>query len=167
MAGSKTKPPAQSVPAPTRVRMQASYVPDGTKLKFLPWSFADTRLRRAHNYWVCSTRPDGRPHAAPVWGLWSERAFYFSTDPSSQKGRNLALNPAIVVHVESADEVVIIEGRAEVFELDKTLDAAYFRKYKVHLLGFEAPMVIFRVPAQVVMAWREKTFSASTTRWQF
>ncbi|MEI6136703.1 MAG: pyridoxamine 5'-phosphate oxidase family protein [Chloroflexota bacterium] len=28
------------------------------------------RLRTAMNYWIATTRPDGRPHAAPVWGVW-------------------------------------------------------------------------------------------------
>jgi general stress protein 26 len=147
--------------------MPAGYTPPGTKFKFLPWTFAELRLRRAHNYWVCSTRPDARPHAAPVWGLWLDGAFYFSTDPSSQKARNLAANPAAVVHVESGDEVVIIEGAAEPSQVTKTLDSAYFRKYKMHLIGFPAPMVMLRVSVHAVMAWREKTFSASTTRWQF
>ena len=155
------------VPAPTRVGMPAAYMPEGTKFKFLPWSFADTRLRRAHNYWVCSTRPDSRPHTAPVWGMWSDGAFFFSTDPSSTKARNLSANPAIIVHVESGDEVVIIEGTCSSCDVTKELDAAYFRKYKMHLIGFPAPMVMLRVNVAVVSAWREKSFSASTTRWQF
>src|SRR5262245_24575356 len=124
-----------TAPRPTRVRMPAGYTPPGTKTKFLSWSFADTRLRRAHNYWVCSTRPDARPHAAPVWGVWQDGAFYFSTDPSSRKARNLIANPAVVVHTESGDEVVIVEGSAVDCAITKALDAAYFRKYRVHLLG--------------------------------
>ena len=43
--------------------------------------------------WVCSTRPDGRPHAMPVWALWIDGALWFSTDPSSYKARNLARSP--------------------------------------------------------------------------
>ena len=65
----------------------------------LPWSWAEEQLRAARNYWVCSTRPDGRPHAMPVWGLWLDGAVLFSTDPSSRKGRNLTANPAAVVHL--------------------------------------------------------------------
>jgi pyridoxamine 5'-phosphate oxidase-like protein len=79
----------------------------------LPWSFASERLERSHNYWICTTRPDGRPHAMPVWGVWVEGALYFSTAPSSVKARNLGRNPALVVHLESGDECVILEGVAE------------------------------------------------------
>ena len=166
-AAGKGKAGKLVIPTPTRVGMPAGYTPDGTKFKFLPFSFADTRLRRAHNYWVCSTRPDMRPHTAPIWGLWMDAAFYFSTDPSSTKARNLSANPAIIVHVESGDEVVIVEGRCAPCELTKAHDTAYFRKYKHHLFGFPAPMVMLRVEVAVIMAWREKDFSSSTTRWTF
>src|SRR4051812_5465671 len=103
MPKSQTKSKARKlvVPLPSRVRMPPGYTPLGTKPKFLPWNFAEQRLRRAHNYWVCSTRPDRRPHAAPVWGLWRNGAFYFSTDPASRKARNLAANAAVLVHLES------------------------------------------------------------------
>lgn len=147
--------------------MPPGYTPPGTKTKFLPWTFAERRLKRSRNYWVCSTRPDGRPHAVPVWGLWLDGALWFSTDPSSRKAKNLASNPSVVIHLESGDEAVVVEGRASVTELTKRIDAQYFRKYAIHLIGFEAPMVVVRVVPNVVMAWREKDFSASTTRWKF
>lgn len=155
------------VPKATPVPLAAGYSPPGTQTKLLPWTFAETRLRRAHNYWVCSTRGDASPHAAPVWGLWLDAAFYFSTDPSSRKARNLSANAAAAIHLESGDEVVIVEGFATPVELSKAIDAAYFRKYKLHLFGFPAPMVLLRVEPAFVMAWREKQFPASATRWKF
>ena len=147
--------------------MPAGYRPPYTKTRFLQWSFAEARLRDAHNYWLCTTRADGRPHAVPVWGLWSARAFTFSTDPSSTKAKNIGRNPSVVVHVESGDEVVIVEGVAAEVALTPALDRQYFRKYAVHLIGFPAPSVIFRVAPVTVSAWREAEFSASTTRWSF
>ena len=62
----------------------------------LPWSWAAERLSQAHNYFVATARPDGRPHVMPVWGLWLDDAFYFSTGASSRKARNLAANPRCV-----------------------------------------------------------------------
>ena len=73
----------------------------------ISWEAVEEKLRKARNYWVSSTRPDGRPHAMPVWGLWLAGAFFFSTDPQSRKGRNLAVNPNVVVHLESGDDVTI------------------------------------------------------------
>ena len=100
-----------AAPRASRPRMGGYGVPQSTQ-GMLPWSFARERLERARNYWVCTVRPDGRPHAAPVWGVWAKNALYFETARTSQKARNLAANPAIVVHLESGDEVVIIEGTA-------------------------------------------------------
>jgi len=76
----------------------------------LPFSWVEDQLAAAHNYWVCSTRADGRPHAMPVWGLWVDGAVWFSTDPASLKARNLAARPEVVVHLESGDDVVVVEG---------------------------------------------------------
>ena len=36
-------------------------------------------LTAAPNYWISTTRLDSRPHARPVWGVWLDGAFYFST----------------------------------------------------------------------------------------
>jgi nitroimidazol reductase NimA-like FMN-containing flavoprotein (pyridoxamine 5'-phosphate oxidase superfamily) len=79
----------------------------------LTWEWALERLTASRNYWISTTRADGRPHAMPVWGLWLEGAVWFSTHPESQKGRNLAGRPEVVAHLESGDDVAIVEGVAE------------------------------------------------------
>ena len=172
-----SKPPARSIakkkkvdrlPTPVRPDMPSGYSPKGIEeMKFFPWDFAEQRLQASHNYWICSTRPDGRPHSIPVWGIWFDGAFYFSTDPVSRKATNLKSNPAISVHVESGNEPVILEGRVEAVKLDKKIDAAYHAKYKMHLVGFPGPMVIFRLKPITVLAWREKDFGTSATKWKF
>jgi nitroimidazol reductase NimA-like FMN-containing flavoprotein (pyridoxamine 5'-phosphate oxidase superfamily) len=78
----------------------------------LLWRWASDRLRRSHNYWIITTRPDGAPHAMPVWGLWLDDRFYFATGPQSRKSRNLASNPRCVVCNELAEAAVIVEGSA-------------------------------------------------------
>jgi general stress protein 26 len=156
-----------AMPTPMRPDMPQGYSAPGAKMKFVPWTFAQQRLTKSHNYWICSTRPDGRPHSAPVWGVWLEGAFYFSTDPDSHKGRNLKGNPAISVHVESGDEPVILEGRVEVVKLDKKIDAAYHRKYKMHLKDMPPPVTVYRLRPITVLAWREKDFGTSATKWKF
>lgn len=136
----------------------------------LPWADAVERLTASRNYWVVTTRPDGRPHAAPVWGLWLEGAVYFSTDRRSRKGRNLAANRELVVHLESGDDPVIVEGRAEEATDDglrRRLDDAYERKYGMRLLSHPGDVVIYGVRPRVAFAWRERDFPASATRWRF
>jgi general stress protein 26 len=137
----------------------------------LPLSHIDEQMRLSRNYWVCTTRSDGSPHAMPVWGVWFEAALFFSTDPNSRKGRNLAANPHIVIHLESGDDVVILEGIVQIIReaaLLKRADEAYFEKYQYHMVeNVEAPGLVYRVQAQVAYTWFEKNFPASATRWKF
>jgi hypothetical protein len=77
-----------------------------------PWAQIERWLSGARNYWVCTTRQDGRPHAKPVWGLWLDRSFVFSTHPETVTARDLRTNPEVAVHLESGDQVVILEGEA-------------------------------------------------------
>src|SRR5436305_12648196 len=102
---------ADNTPTSDRPSFQASYGVDrDARDEMLTWDEARRRLAESRNYWVCTTRSDGRPHVAPVWGLWMDEAFYFSTDASSVKGRNLAARPDVVVNLESGDDVVVVEG---------------------------------------------------------
>ena len=141
------------------------------RAKYLPFSHAEDRLARSRNYWICTTRADGRPHSIPVWGFWIDRAFYFGTARSSRKARNLAQNTALSVHLESGDDVVILEGTVvEVSPNEratrKKLDAASRAKYKMPLTTTPGETVLYRVQPCVVLAWTEKEFPKNATRWQ-
>src|SRR5438093_3876058 len=78
----------------------------------LPWSKVSELLASARTYWIASVRPDGRPHAMPVWGIWLDGAFYFSTGRHTSKARNLAANPRIAVNIESEGVAIVLEGDA-------------------------------------------------------
>jgi pyridoxine/pyridoxamine 5'-phosphate oxidase len=133
------------------------------------WSWVDDQLTRARNYWIASSRPDGRPHAMPVWGIWLDGQLVFGTDRDSRKGRNIAQNPAVVVHLDSGDEVVILEGVAEEVTDGAVLDAAdtaYHAKYDVHLVSAPGAVVIYAVRPKVAFAWLERDFFKAT-RWRF
>jgi len=124
--------------------------------KFLPFTHAEDRLTKSRNYWICTTRPDGRPHSIPVWGFWLEGALYFGTARSTRKARNLAHNPAISVHLESGDDVVILEGIAQEVNISdkstvKKLDAVSRAKYKMPLMVV-SEAVFFRVRPRFVLA---------------
>ena len=139
--------------------------------KYLPFSHAEKRLARSRNYWICTTRPDGRPHSIPVWGFWIDGAVYFGTASSSRKARNLAHNPAVSVHLDSGDEVVILEGAAIKVDLSdkltfKKLDAASRSKYKMPLMVVPGS-VVYCVRPRVVLAWTERDFPNNATRWTF
>jgi nitroimidazol reductase NimA-like FMN-containing flavoprotein (pyridoxamine 5'-phosphate oxidase superfamily) len=136
----------------------------------LPWSWAGERLSQAHNYWLATTRPDGRPHAVPVWGIWLDDAFYFSTGTRSRKARNLAANARCVVCPENAAEAVILEGVAEEETDPKVLALfkdAYDRKYDWDMDTSQGG--IYAVRARTAFAFIEKAdeSTGSATRWRF
>lgn len=142
-------------------------MPTGTK-GLLSWSWAEERLRESHNYYVMTVRPDATPHTMPVWGIWVDGRFYFSTGAQSRKARNLAGNASCVVCTDNAAEAVIVEGTAS------TLDDAgrigvlaphYARKYKSFTLDPKMGP-IFEVAPKAVFGLYEKKFK-SMTRWMF
>jgi nitroimidazol reductase NimA-like FMN-containing flavoprotein (pyridoxamine 5'-phosphate oxidase superfamily) len=136
----------------------------------LPWSWAEERLARARNYWVATTRPDGRPHAMPVWGVWLNNTFYFSSGRQSRKARNLAANPNCVICPEAADEAVIMEGvAAEVTDAAELSQFAAVYAAKYQWEGDPAENPVYAVQPQVVFGLIEaaEEFSGSATRWLF
>lgn len=136
----------------------------------LPWRHAVERLSAARNYWVVTAGAQGRPHAAPVWGLWLDDAFFFSTDPASRKGRNLAAQPEVVVHLESGDDVVIIEGRVEEVRDPATrrrFADEYDSKYRFRPDPDDPGTAIYAVRPRVASAWLESDFPGGATRWEF
>jgi hypothetical protein len=129
-----------------------------------PWSSTRAKLADARNYWITANRADGRPHAAPVWGVWVDDHFLFSTDAGSVKGRAIARSPHIVVHLESGDDVVILDGLARRLSLDdptvEAFVAAYEPKYD---FTFERPFPEFFAFYDVAPAdatvWTEADFA--------
>ncbi len=139
--------------------MSAYGVPEGPE-GMLPWAWAEERLVPAHNYWVVTAGP----HTTPVWGLWRDGSFVFSCSPTSRKARRLAEDPRIVVHLESGEEVVIVEGVADQVEPAPDLLADYAAKY--------APVEAivgnwYVVRPRRAFAWQESTFPKSPTRFEF
>jgi Pyridoxamine 5'-phosphate oxidase len=156
-------------PVASRPQFPKGYGIKKARAGLLRWAFVDERMSTARNYWIVTSRPDSRPHAVPVWGVWLERNLYFSTDRNSRKSRNLRQNPAIVVHLESGDDVVILEGAASLAENGQDLaaiDEAYLAKYGMRVVGFMPTSVIYAVTPSVAFAWREKDFDVSATRWR-
>ena len=160
-----------SSPAATRPNMPKDYgiVGETEGSGLLPWSHAKERLGSSRNYWVHSTRPDGRPHVKPVWGIWFDEHFYFSTSQNSVAGRNISSNPMVVVHLESGDDVVLLEGPAHKVTdpaLLSRLDDAYFTKYSHHLVPGEASSV-YVLHHEVAFSWLERDFVGSATKYGF
>lgn len=135
----------------------------------IEWSDVAERLAAARNYWVATTRADGRPHVTPVWGLWLDGAVMFDADVKAMKALNLARDPRAVVHLESGDDVVIVEGVAAPMagdDLRERYADAYEQKYNFRPEGMEGA-VGFRVTPKIVLAWHETDFPKTATRFRF
>lgn len=144
----------------------------------LPWSWAAERLEANRNFWVVTVRPDGRPHAMPVWGVWDDDAqrFCFSCAHASRKARNLAANPHTAVMTEDTVECLVLEGRsAPVTDLDRHGDwvRRYLDKYRPLSPALDAEflsanfLVEFQPERALAVIEREEEFSTRATRWVF
>jgi nitroimidazol reductase NimA-like FMN-containing flavoprotein (pyridoxamine 5'-phosphate oxidase superfamily) len=134
------------------------------------WAFVTERLESSRNYWVVTVGRDEKPHSAPVWGVLVDGDLYFETASFTRKARNLGRNPSAVVHTESGDEVVIVEGSARCFgpsaETASQIARAFAEKYE----GYEPDPgewsggSLYRVEPVVVFAWRDMP---TATCWRF
>lgn len=124
------------MPDPTVDRPQ---MPDGygvpeTVEGTVVWEQVERALVEAIHYWVATVRPDGRPHVVPRWGVWARSRFWYDGSPDTVHVRNLKANPAMTLHLESGERVVVLEGTARPSEpvtgdLGRLLADRYAVKY--------------------------------------
>jgi hypothetical protein len=117
----------------------------------LDWRWVVDRFAAVRSTWLGTTRPDGRPYAAPVWVVVVDGIFWFWTSATSTKGRNLEADPRLVLHLASVDDVAILEGRAVAETPTGAVVAEYVEKYG------EPPPVepsFWRVEPSSALAWR-------------
>lgn len=59
-------------------RAERPQIPDyglsKSKTGMLPWKWAVKNLTESRKYLIMTVRPDGRPHAIIIWGLWFRRS---------------------------------------------------------------------------------------------
>ena len=172
-SAAKKKPiSAEATPGtPVRSRpvMPAQYGVSKSEKGMLDWKWARERLTESHNYVIVTVRPDGRPHAMGMHGLWFEDAFYFGTADATRKARNLATNPNCILINERLDELVIVEGTAEKIAykaVPPTLSAESKKKYGWPIQPSKSGWV-FKLAPRKVFGLPEKLFATAPTRWKF
>ncbi|MBI5031023.1 MAG: pyridoxamine 5'-phosphate oxidase family protein [Chloroflexi bacterium] len=153
----------------SRPRIPAAYgIPKHTK-GLLPWAYVTERMVGAPHYWVCTTSPNGRPHATPVDGLWLDDRLYFTGSPETRRNRNLAANPQVCVHLDSGREVLILYGEAHLRTPDDAL-AIRLAKASNEKYGYGNSPSDYKASGvnvfepRVVLTWREGMKDA--TRWR-
>ncbi len=129
------EPDQTAEPTADRPRMPDGYGLPETTEGLRPWADVDERLRGAETVWMATTRPDGRPHVVPRWGVWLDQRFYYDGAPTTRHTQNLLANPACALHLESGTDVVVLEGESRPAtppdpELAERLSAEFHRKYE-------------------------------------
>jgi hypothetical protein len=153
----------------------------------LPWSRPHDLLEE-HTvgpdvpFFLGTTRPDGRPHAAGIGAAWHAGDLYFVSGPGTRKSRNLADDAACTISARLEGIDLVLEGEAHrVLEPD-TLErvAALYRDggWPAQVAGdaFTAP---YSAPSAGPPPWHLYRFTFHTalgvataephgaTRWRF
>lgn len=153
----------------------------------LPWSrphdlLANGAPEAGITFFLGTSRPDGRPHAAGVGALWCDGDLYVVSGPGTRKSRNLAANPACTISVALRGIDLVFEGEATRVADGPTLErlAELYRAQgwpaKVEGDAFTAP---YSAPAAGPPPWHLYRFVFHTaigtataepygaTRWRF
>lgn len=152
-----------------------------------PWAEIATVLGENQMFWLCTVRPDGRPHAVPLPAIWWQDTAYFCTGSAEQKAVNLAHNDLCVLatgtpamnhgldvaveghaqHVTDPDVLHCLAGRW-LAELNWAYDVVPggFAHPPATPAAHEDPVLVFAVrPAKVLAFGKGEPFSQ--TRFRF
>lgn len=147
----------------------------------LPWSWAVETLTAERNYWLVSIREDSFPQTRPLWGVWLDDLLFMSVGHAGLQRAQQRDDGrfAVSIHVDSAKEVVIVEGAAERIagrygaerrkvlkpfaddELKRRAGELYEAKY-----DSSADFINFLVRPEVVYGWTAEDVKTAT-KWTF
>lgn len=122
----------------TGPRRDRPQMPDGYGVEqaddYVSWEQIEAGLRDSLHYWLATTRPDGRPHVVPRWGVWLDGRFWYDGSPETVHVRNLDRDAHCVLHLESGERATIVEGESLQSDpvsgaLGERLAAEFARKY--------------------------------------
>ena len=149
------------------------YGVSGSEEGLLPWSWALTRLRDSHDYWVATVWPDGRPHTMPVWAVWDEGVLWFSSSLRSRKIRNIVAGSDVSMSTEDPRNPVVLEGSASIVTetpaLQRFLDVMNAKYSVSYTMDFMDPAknATVRVRPRWAFGVADGDFTTSPTRWEF
>jgi nitroimidazol reductase NimA-like FMN-containing flavoprotein (pyridoxamine 5'-phosphate oxidase superfamily) len=95
----------------TRPKFPKGYV--DKPVSYLTWDWVAARLTEAKHYWICSVRPDGRPHVVPRWCVFVDGKIYYDGSPETRHAINIGSNAHVTVHLEDGWQAVILEGSSK------------------------------------------------------
>jgi uncharacterized pyridoxamine 5'-phosphate oxidase family protein len=140
--------------------------------EFVEWSRIEERLAADRLYWVVTVGRNGHPRVRPIDGLYVEGSLYVGGSPKTRWVHEVQENPHVAVHLDGTDEVIIVEGDAEVLAgIDEDLATALaaasnakFPEYRMTPTFYRANGAIAIRPSKVI-AWTDIT--RDPTRFRF
>ena len=148
-------------------------LPAGEGTSLLPWSWAEERLARSHDFWLATVTADGAPHLMPVWAVWKAGTLWFSSSNGSRKARNLAGEPRCSLSTDDPREPVVVHGRTvRVTDPDALAamlaaeNAKYGTSYGMDTVD-PAVNSVFSLRPEWVFALDSRDFTGSPTRFTF
>ncbi|GEK20064.1 pyridoxamine 5'-phosphate oxidase family protein [Cellulomonas xylanilytica] len=123
------------------------------------------RLATARVVWVATVDGHARPHAVPVWFVWTDPRVAIFTPSGTAKVGRVRANPAVALHLDTLDEgaqVVTMSGTASLVPPDdlEEVRAAFAVKYAPDLGGapisgwfatFDQPLTVH---VERIVSWR-------------
>jgi PPOX class probable F420-dependent enzyme len=135
----------------------------------------DRFLAEPHLCHFATVDDKGRPRVRPLWFLWKDGEFLFTTRLERRfTGRDLSSSPSVAVSIASEDRpyrAVIAHGRPEVIERSEELLAALCSRYvddpeaTAHHMN-EPDRVLMRMVPETILSWdygREDTDSSKAS----
>ena len=139
----------------------------------LPWSWAEQRLIRSHDFWLATVTPDGTPHLMPVWAVWHTGQLWFSSSNGSRKARNLTAQPRCSLSTDDPLEPVVVQGWAhrvtdpgQLAAMLAAENAKYGTSYGPDMVD-PASNSVFQLRPEWVFALDSRDFTGSPTRFTF
>lgn len=157
----------------SRPSFPSGYLLD-TPQQFVSWDVVEAKLYAAKNVWLGTVRPNGKPHTVPKWAVYVRGRLFFDGSPETRHARNLAKNPFVTLHLESGDDVVIVEGRCVAVqtpsaELAQEIAASYTHKYAQFGYSPEPNQWddggLFEIVPYTILAWTQ--FNRDPTKFTF
>ena len=144
----------------------------GKATEHVSWDHVEERLASARVYWVATVGASGRPRVRPVDGLFVDGVLYVGGSPATRWVQELGANPHVSVHLDGADDVVIVDGDAvtlqqnsdEFAERMAAVSNEKYPEYGMTAASYKGPGPIAITPRKVI-AWTN--FMKDPTRFRF
>lgn len=115
------------------------------------------RFAGADCSWLSTVHPDGRPHSAPIWHVWTNSRIYIVTKPSAVKVNNIRHNPNVVLTHPDPHKAIIIDGEALIVQgLTELLRPLFKAKYDWDIATDGDYTAVVEVTPHKLLAWGEE-----------